>query len=186
MTNKINPKATNLVWLDLEMTGLDPDSDRIIELAVVVTDKELNVVAEAPVYAIHQPDEVLAGMDNWNVSQHTKSGLVERVKASKITEDIAQAEMIEFLMHHVPPMKSPMCGNTICQDRRFLARYMPKLQQYFHYRNLDVSTLKILAKHWAPSVFNGLKKQSRHLALSDVYDSIDEMKYYRENFIKLP
>lgn len=181
----INPKPTNLIWLDLEMTGLDPEQDRIIEIAIVVTDKDLNIVAEAPVYAIHQPNDVLAKMDNWNVSQHTKSGLVERVKTSDVSEEMAQAEMIEFLMHHVPPMKSPMCGNSICQDRRFLAKYMPKLQQYFHYRNLDVSTLKILAKAWMPEVFNGHKKQSQHLALSDIYDSIDELKYYREHFLKV-
>ena len=186
MMTEINPKTSNLIWLDLEMTGLEPERDHIIEIGIVMTDKDLNVIAEAPSYAIYQQDDVLALMDAWNVKTHTKSGLVERVKNSQVTEVIAQAELIEFLMHYVPPGKSPMCGNSICQDRRFLARYMPKLHQYFHYRNLDVSTLKILAKHWAPDIAKGLRKESQHTVLQDIYDSIDELKYYREKLLKLP
>lgn len=180
----MNPKSDNLIWLDLEMTGLDTGNDRILELATIVTDAQLNVLAEGPVFAIHQPDEVLATMDNWNVRQHTGSGLIERVKQSTFTELQAEIATIEFLMHYVPPGKSPMCGNSICQDRRFLFRWMPKLEQYFHYRNLDVSTLKELALRWAPALVNGVKKESRHLALDDIRDAISELKYYREHFIK--
>jgi len=182
----MDPKPDNLVWLDLEMTGLDVDNDLIIEIATIVTDPHLNIIAEGPVFAIHQSDDKLAGMDKWNTSQHTKSGLVDRVKASKVTEIDAEEETLEFIMRHVPMKKSPMCGNTICQDRRFLYKHMPTLEQYFHYRNLDVSTLKELAKRWAPGIAEGFKKASKHLALEDIRESIEETKYYREHFIKLP
>lgn len=181
----MNPKPDNLIWIDLEMTGLDTVNDHIIEIATVVTDSQLNIVAEGPVFAIYQSDETLGKMDNWNVRQHTKSKLIERVKASETTEEDAEAETIEFLMHHVPPGKSPMCGNSICQDRRFLHRWMPKLEQYFHYRNLDVSTVKELANRWVPTIMKNMKKKSRHLALDDIYDAIEELKFYRENFFKL-
>jgi oligoribonuclease len=174
-----------LIWIDLEMTGLAPDRDRIIEIAVVVTDGDLNTVAEGPVLAVHQPDEVLDGMDNWNKSTHGKSGLIERVKASTLTDAQAEAETIAFLRQHVASGKSPMCGNSICQDRRFLARYMPALEAYFHYRNLDVSTLKELSKRWKPKIYDGFKKENKHTALSDIYESIGELKYYRDNFIRL-
>ena len=175
----------NLIWLDMEMTGLFPDSDRIIELAVVVTDADLNVIAESPVIVVHQSDEVLDGMDAWNKGTHGRSGLIEKVKASTTNEEQATAQMIEFLKQHVPAGKSPMCGNSICQDRRFMARYMPELEKYFHYRNLDVSTFKELARRWKPTIYSGFKKASKHEALADIYESIDELKYYREHFIKL-
>lgn len=181
----MNPKPDNLIWIDLEMTGLDTMNDRIIEIATVVTDSQLNIVAEGPVFAIYQPGDVLIAMDNWNTRQHTGSKLIERVKASTTTEADAEAATLEFLMHHVPPGKSPMCGNSICQDRRFLYRCMPKLEQYFHYRNLDVSTVKELANRWVPHITKGIKKNSRHLALDDIYDAIDELKFYREHFFKL-
>lgn len=184
MNATINPNSNHLIWLDLEMTGLNPDRDHILEIAMVVTDSDLNVVAESASIAIYQPPEVLALMDSWNVKQHTHSGLVERIKQSQMNIEQTEAELIEFLLPLVPPKKSPMCGNTICQDRRFLFRYMPKLEQYFHYRNLDVSTLKILAQRWAPKVYNQVKKESKHLALYDIYDSIAELKHYRENFLK--
>lgn len=180
----MNPQNNNLIWLDLEMTGLNPDRDRVLEIATVITDSHLNVLADGPVMAIHQPDSLLEAMDEWNTKQHTKSGLVERVKASNITEEDAQAATLEFVMRYVPPHKSPMCGNSICQDRRFLYRWLPKLEQYFHYRNLDVSTVKILAQHWAPQVAKGLKKEAQHIALQDIYDSIEELRYYREKFFK--
>lgn len=180
----MNPKATNLIWLDLEMTGLDPSRDHIIEIATVVTNSDLAILAEGPVFAIHQPEEVLALMDKWNVKHHTKSGLVDRIKNSTTTLAEAEAATIEFLMHHVPPGKSPMCGNSICQDRRFLFRWMPKLEQYFHYRNLDVSTVKELAKRWMPNIVKGAKKNSKHIALEDIQDSIDELIYYREHFFR--
>ncbi len=175
----------NLIWLDMEMSGLMPDADRILELAVVVTDPELNVIAESPVLVIHQSDDVLDGMDAWNKGTHGRSGLIEKVKASTLDEVAATEIMIEFLKKHVPAGKSPMCGNSICQDRRFMARYMADLEKYFHYRNLDVSTFKELARRWKPVVYSGFKKASRHEALADIYESIDELKYYREHFIKL-
>jgi oligoribonuclease len=175
----------NLVWIDMEMTGLLPDTDRIIEVALVVTDGELNTVAEAPVLVVHQPDSVLDGMDNWNKSTHGKSGLIDKVKASTLDNALVEAQMLEFLKEYVPIRTSPMCGNSICQDRRFLARWMPQLEDYFHYRNLDVSTLKELAKRWKPEVAQGMKKHGKHEALADIYESIQEMRHYRENFIKL-
>lgn len=173
--------SDNLIWIDLEMTGLNPDTDRIIEIATVVTDSRLNILAEGPVFAIHQPNELIDNMDAWNTKQHNGSGLVERVKKSEVTEAMAEAKTLEFLRQHVPPGKSPMCGNSICQDRRFLYRYMPQLERFFHYRLLDVSTVKLLAFHWAPRIYNGFEKDSKHLALSDVIDSIDELKYYRQH-----
>jgi oligoribonuclease len=176
--------AENLVWIDLEMTGLDPDRDRVIEIATVVTDKQLNWLAEGPVIAIHQGDAILAGMDEWNTRQHGQSGLTERVRTSRVTEREAELATLAFLGRHVEPGSSPMCGNSICQDRRFLARWMPELEKFFHYRNLDVSTLKELARRWAPVVANGFQKESRHLALDDVRDSIDELKYYREHLLR--
>lgn len=166
------------------MTGLDPKEDRIIEIATIVTDSNLNVLAEGPVVAIHQSDETLDGMDEWNTTHHTSSGLVERIKSSKQSEADAEKATIEFLSEWVPSGKSPMCGNSICQDRRFMAQYMSELEAYFHYRNLDVSTLKILAQRWAPEVAKGFIKESKHLALSDIRDSIDELCYYREQFIR--
>ncbi len=173
----------NLIWIDMEMSGLIPDSDRILEVALVVTDSQLNVVAEAPVLAVHQSDSILDNMDKWNKSTHAKSGLIDKVKASKLNEDEVEKDMIAFLQKYVPPNISPMCGNTICQDRRFLARTMPKLETYFHYRNLDVSTLKELVKRWKSDILAGLTKQGKHEALADIYDSIAELKYYREHFI---
>lgn len=175
----------NLIWIDMEMSGLLPASDRIIEIALVVTDSQLNVVAEAPVLVVHQSDAVLDGMDSWNKSTHAKSGLIDKVKASRLAEAEVEASMIAFLQQHVPPGTSPMCGNSICQDRRFLARTMPQLEEYFHYRNLDVSTLKELVKRWKPEINAGLTKQGKHEALADIYDSIAELKYYREHFIKV-
>jgi len=175
---------SNLIWIDLEMTGLDPDHDHILEIATVVTDKHLNVLAEGPVIAVHQKPHVLDKMDEWNVKQHGKSGLIDRVKVSKITEEDASTQTIDFISKYVQEKKSPMCGNSICQDRRFLYRYMPKLEKYFHYRNLDVSVLKILAKSWYPDIAKGFKKESRHVALTDIYDSINELKYYRDNILK--
>ena len=175
----------NLIWVDLEMTGLDPETDRIIEVAVVVTDANLNVLAEGPDYAIHQSDAVLNGMDAWNKGTHGRSGLIDRVKASNITEAMAEDALIDFLIDYVPRGKSPMCGNTICQDRRFMAKTMPRLEAFFHYRNLDVSTLKELARRWKPELIDGFKKQQKHTALADIMESIDELKYYREHFIKV-
>jgi len=172
--------ASNLIWIDLEMTGLDTQNDLIIEIATLVTDKHLNTLAEGPVIAIHQSDEILAGMDDWNTNQHGKSGLIERVKQSQYNEKQAETETIAFLQQHVPAGKSPMCGNSICQDRRFLARCMPELEAYFHYRNLDVSTLKELAGRWYPEISRGFKKDSSHLAMDDVKDSIAELQYYRD------
>ncbi len=169
----------------MEMTGLSPDTDRIIEVAMVITDNNLDTVAEAPTLVVHQPDSVLDGMDAWNKSTHKKSGLIEKVQASTLDDATVEAQMLAFLKQYVPLGTSPMCGNSICQDRRFMARWMPKLETYFHYRNLDVSTLKELAKRWKPEVAKGLKKHGRHEALADIYESINELKYYREHFIKL-
>ena len=176
----------NLIWIDLEMTGLDPDHDRIIEIATIITDQNLEILAEGPVLAIHQPDEVLRDMDEWNTRQHGQSGLIERVRASDIDEAEAERRTLEFVQQWVPERCSPMCGNSICQDRRFLARSMPRLEAWFHYRHIDVSTLKELARRWAPEVAKGFSKESRHLALDDIRDSIDELRYYREHFIRLP
>jgi oligoribonuclease len=177
-------KVDNLIWIDLEMTGLNTQTDYIIEIATIITDSQLNVLAEGPVLAIHQSDEVLATMNSWNQKQHGGSGLVERIKASTITEAQAEAETLEFIKQFVLPQKSPMCGNSICQDRRFLARCMPALEAYFHYRNLDVSTVKELALRWVPKIAAAIKKESTHLALADIRDSIDELRYYREYFFK--
>jgi oligoribonuclease len=178
------PKADNLIWIDLEMTGLDTTQDKIIEIATIITNSRLEIIAEGPVFAIFQEESILAAMDDWNQKQHKGSGL-ERVRASTISEQTAEKETLDFIMTHVPPNKSPMCGNSICQDRRFLARCMPSLERYFHYRNLDVSTLKELAHRWKPSITDGLKRKSRHLALEDVRDSIEELRYYREHFFNL-
>jgi oligoribonuclease len=173
--------ADNLIWVDLEMTGLNPEKERIIEMAVIVTDSQLNILAEAPVMAVHQSDTLLNAMDDWNTRHHNSSGLVARVKESQITEATAEQIMLDFLKQYVPPGKSPLCGNTVYQDRRFLLRYMPGLEKYFHYRLVDVSTLKELALRWAPEVYAGVKKESRHLALDDIRESIEELKYYREH-----
>ncbi|MEY2839134.1 MAG: oligoribonuclease [Pseudomonadota bacterium] len=173
----------NLIWIDMEMTGLKPDSDRIIEIAVVVTDPQLTVRIEGPVLAIRQSDEALGKMDKWNRGVHGRSGLTERVKVSTVTEAMAEAEVIAFLKKYVGANKSPMCGNSICQDRRFLALYMPKLEAFFHYRNLDVSTLKELARRWQPELVSGFKKAQKHTALADIQESIDELIYYRQHFL---
>ena len=178
-------KSDNLVWIDLEMTGLDPLVDHVIEVATVVTDADLNVVAEGPVVAIHQPDEILGRMDDWNRKTHGESGLIDRVRRSSTTVLEAERMTLEFLQQHAEPGASPMCGNSICQDRRFLAREMPSLEKFFHYRNLDVSTIKELARRWAPEVLAGLQKSSRHLALDDVRESIDELRYYRRKMFQL-
>lgn len=178
-------KASNLIWIDLEMTGLQPEKDRIIEIATIVTDSDLNEIAEGPVFAIHQPDHLLAGMDEWNTQHHNSSGLVERVKTSEITEQQAEAETLLFLQQFVPDGKSPMCGNSVWQDRRFLYRYMPLLEKYFHYRMIDVSTLKELALRWAPPIYQGIQKESRHRALDDIRESIEELKYYRSEFLRI-
>ena len=176
-------KKTNLIWIDLEMTGLVPEKDIIIEIATVVTDANLNVLAEGPSLAIHQDNKYLESMDAWNTRQHTKSGLVQRVKESEISVNEAEKQTLDFVMKYVDPDTSPMCGNSICQDRRFLYNYMPKLEKFFHYRHIDVSTLKELAVRWKPDVVSNSFKQSKHLALSDIYDSINELKHYREHFI---
>ncbi|OIP15126.1 MAG: oligoribonuclease [Betaproteobacteria bacterium CG2_30_59_46] len=177
--------SNRLIWLDMEMSGLVPERDRIIEIALVVTDSNLETIAEAPVLVVHQSDEVLNGMDAWNKATHAKSGLIDKVKASQLDDAAVEAQLLEFLKEYVPVKKSPMCGNSICQDRRFMANYMPKLEDYFHYRNLDVSTLKELAKRWKPKVYGGFKKENNHTALADVYESIGELKHYREHFLKL-
>ncbi len=180
----MSANAENLIWIDLEMTGLDVDHDHILEIATVVTDSNLNILAEGPLLAIYQPEEVLATMDEWNVQHHTKSGLVYNVRNSHFDEAKAQAVTLEFLMQWTVAGKSPMCGNSICQDRRFLWNYMPQLEAYFHYRNLDVSTLKILVQRWAPTIAAGLSKSPEHKALQDILDSIEELRYYRTHFLK--
>jgi len=181
----MTPHPDNLIWIDLEMTGLYPDRDRIIEIATIVTDKDLNLIAEGPVLAIHQTDEVLNAMDAWNTRQHGQSGLIQRVRESAISERDAETATLQFLAQYVPPNSSPICGNSICQDRRFLYRLMPELERFFHYRNLDVSTLKELARRWAPAVADAYTKTNTHLALDDVRDSINELRHYRAQFIKL-
>lgn len=182
----MNNSPNNLIWIDCEMTGLIPEEHRIIEIATLVTDSQLNVLAEGPVLAIHQSELELAKMDAWNVNQHGKSGLTERVRTSAVDDAAAEAATIEFMSQWVPAGKSPMCGNSICQDRRFLARWMPKLERYFHYRNLDVSTLKELCNRWAPEIAKGFKKESTHLALDDIRDSVAELRHYRAHFLRLP
>ncbi|WP_157267676.1 oligoribonuclease [Azohydromonas aeria] len=183
MTTELAASDQNLIWIDLEMTGLYPDRDRIIEIAVVVTDAQLTQRVEGPVFAIHQSDATLDAMDNWNKGTHGKSGLIDRVKASTVDEAQAQAAVIEWLKQYVPAGKSPMCGNSICQDRRFLANYMPQLESFFHYRNLDVSTLKELARRWKPAALDGFKKAQKHTALADIHESIDELLHYRSTFL---
>jgi oligoribonuclease len=176
---------SRLIWIDMEMSGLNPDTDRVLEVAIVITDTELHTVAEGPVLVVHQSDEVLAAMDDWNKSTHGKSGLVERVKASRLTERDVEERLVQFLSDYVPARISPMCGNSVHQDRRFLARHMPALEAYFLYRNLDVSTLKELARRWKPEIMSGLTKHGKHEALADIYESIEELQYYREHFLKL-
>jgi oligoribonuclease len=183
MTMTLEKNDSNLIWIDLEMTGLAPDTDRIIEVAVVVTDAQCALRVEGPVFAIHQSDAVLDAMDAWNKGTHGKSGLIDRVKASTVDEAHASAEVIAWLSQYVPAGKSPMCGNTICQDRRFLARHMPALEAFFHYRNLDVSTLKELARRWKPQALEGVKKAQAHTALADVHESIDELLHYRQHLL---
>ena len=182
-TAAVHPSEMNLVWIDMEMTGLDPDINKIIEIAAIVTDAELNILAEGPVFAIHQSDKVLYGMYACNKCTHDRSDLIDRVRASTVTEDEAAAKMIEFLRQYVPAGKSPMCGNSICQDRRFMARHMPTLESFFHYRNLDVSTLKELCRRWKPELIAGFKKHQLHTALADIRESVEELRYYRVHFI---
>ena len=177
--------ANYLVWLDMEMSGLNPDRDRILEVAIVVTDAQLGTVAEGPVLVVHQPDDVLYAMDDWNKTTHARSGLVDRVRASQLSEGDAEEQTLAFLAQYLPAKASPMCGNSICQDRRFLARWMPRLEAFFHYRNLDVSTLKELARRWNPALARGVAKQGRHEALADIYESIEELKYDREHFLRV-
>jgi oligoribonuclease len=177
--------ANNLIWIDMEMTGLEPDADRIIEIAVLVTNPALEVVAEGPVTVVHQPNEVLAAMDSWNQSTHKKTGLIERVRASRTSEAEAERRVLDFLEAHVPPNASPMCGNSICQDRRFLARWMPRLEAHFHYRNLDVSTLKELVRRWKPEVMKGFAKEGKHEAMADILESIEELKFYRRTVMTI-
>ena len=177
--------ASNLVWLDLEMTGLDADKERIIEAAMIVTDTNLNILAQSPIWVVHQSDALLAAMDEWNTATHTRTGLVERVKVSDLSEAEAEAQMLAFMSQYVPEKTSPMCGNSVHQDRRFMQKYMPQLEAYFHYRNLDVSTLKELARRWNPEVAKGVVKKGAHQALADIEESIEEMRYYRDHFLRL-
>jgi len=186
MSTPLPPNEQNLIWIDLEMTGLYPDRDRILEVAVIVTDAQITQRIEGPVFAIHQSNAVLDAMDAWNKGTHGKSGLIDRVKASTVDEAQAQEQLIAWLKQYVPAGKSPMCGNSICQDRRFLANHMPELESFFHYRNLDVSTLKELARRWKPDILEGFTKAQAHTALADVHESIDELAHYRERFLKLP
>ncbi len=179
------PNEMNLVWIDMEMTGLNPARDWVIELAAIVTDAELNVLAEGQVFTIHQTDQILDGMDAWNKGTHGRSGLIDRVKASTTTEEQASVQMIDFLRAYVPAGKSPMCGNSICQDRRFMARHMPTLEDFFHYRNIDVSTLKELCRRWKPELIAGFKKHQLHTALADIRESVEELRYYRQHFISV-
>jgi len=176
----------NLCWLDMEMTGLNPDSDKIIEIAMIITDSDLNVLAQSKVYAIRQSDEILNNMDKWNTDTHTRTGLVERVKSSTYTETQVETELLQFMQTWLPEKATPMCGNTIHQDRRFMVRHMPKLENYFHYRNLDVSTIKELARRWSPAVYKGVVKKGSHKALDDIVESIEELKHYRDTFFRLP
>ena len=185
MTTTLTKSENNLIWIDLEMTGLYPATDRIIEIAVIVTDPQLNVRIEGPTLAVHQSNAALDAMDAWNKGTHGRSGLIDRVKASTLDEAQAEAQIIAFLKEHVPAGKSPMCGNSVCQDRRFLANYMPALETFFHYRNLDVSTLKELAKRWKPGIMDGFKKAQAHTAMADIRESIEELAYYREHFLSL-
>ena len=185
MTTTLTKSENNLIWIDLEMTGLFPATDRIIEIAVIVTDPQLNVRIEGPTLAVHQSNATLDAMDAWNKGTHGRSGLIDRIKASTLDEAQAEAQIIAFLKEHVPAGKSPMCGNSVCQDRRFLANYMPALESFFHYRNLDVSTLKELAKRWKPSIMDGFKKAQAHTAMADIRESIEELAYYREHFLAL-
>ncbi len=181
----MNDKPTYLIWIDLEMTGLDPQNDAILEIATIITDSALNIVAEGPNLAIHHPDAILNQMDAWNTKQHNQSGLIARVKQSTVTYQIAQEQTLTFVKQYLTPKTSPMCGNTVCQDRRFLYRLMPTLEAFFHYRHLDVSTVKELARMWSPGVFKGLNKTGKHLALDDIKESIDELRYFKEHFFKL-
>jgi oligoribonuclease len=180
-----SPDANNLIWIDMEMTGLQPESDRIIEIAVLVTDPQLAIIAEGPVLVLHQPDAVLEAMDSWNKSTHKKTGLIERVRASSMTEAEAERAALDFVSQHVPANNSPMCGNSICQDRRFLARWMPRLEAHFHYRNLDVSTLKELVRRWKPELMKGFTKEGKHEALADILESIEELKFYRKSVMTI-
>jgi len=182
--NYMTGNANNLVWLDMEMTGLDPDGDRIIEMAMVVTNSELELVAESPSWAVHQTDAALAAMDEWNRKTHGRSGLIDRVRASALDEAAVELLALEFLKKYSTKGHSPMCGNSIGQDRRFMARHMPALEAFFHYRNLDVSTLKELCRRWQPEIYKGFKKKGRHTALADIHESIDELRYYREHFLR--
>lgn len=181
----MNDKPSNLIWIDLEMTGLDPLNDQIIEIATIITDGNLNIIAEGPNLAIHHSDDILNKMDDWNTKYHTQSGLVDRIQKTTLTVSQAEAKTLEFVKQYVGARASPMCGNTVCQDRRFLARWMPTLEAYFHYRHLDVSTVKELARRWAPQIFKGLTKDAKHMALEDIRESIEELQYYRDRFFKL-
>ena len=178
--------AKNLAWLDMEMTGLNPDTDRIIEVAMIITDSDLNILAQSEVLVIHQPDNIIDHMDKWNTTTHTRTGLVDKVKASTLTETEAEEKLLAFISEWIPEKTSPMCGNSIHQDRRFMVRYMPRLEAYFHYRNLDVSTLKELARRWNPAIVKGISKKGAHQALDDIKESIEEMAYYREHFLTIP